>query len=90
MKDKIGDKQRLQHIRDAIVEIEDYTKDTDKEIFLNNSMMRFASIRQLEIIGEASVHITEETKIKFTDTEWREMIGMRNVLIHEYLVSVIV
>ena len=68
MKDKIGDKQRLQHIRDAIVEIEDYTKDTDKEILLNNSMMRFASIKQLKIIGEASVYITEETKIKFTDT----------------------
>ena len=84
MKEKIGDKQRLQHIRDAITEVEDYTKDVDKETFLNNSMMRFASIKQLEIIGEASVHITDETKTKFTDTEWSQMIGMRNILIHEY------
>ena len=84
MKGKIGDKQRLQHIRDAIIEGEGYTKDADKETFLNNSMMRFASIKQLEIVGEASVHITEEVKIKFTNTEWRKMTGMRNILVHEY------
>lgn len=53
-------------------------------MFLNHSMMRFASIKQLEIIGEASVYITTETKAKFTDTEWRQMIGMRNILVHEY------
>ncbi len=84
MKEKIGDKQRLQHIRDAIIEVENYTKDADKEIFLNNSMMRFASIKQLEIVGEASVHITGETRAKFTDVEWRKMIGMRHILVHEY------
>ncbi len=84
MKEKIGDKQRLQHIRDAITEIEDYIKDADKETFLNNSMMRFASIKQLEIVGEASVHITAETRALFTNVEWRQMIGMRNILVHEY------
>lgn len=46
--------------------------------------MRFACIKQLEIIGEASNHITLETKIQFDEIEWAQIIGMRNVFIHEY------
>ena len=47
MKGKIGDKQRLEHILDAISEIENYTANVDLKEFLGNSMMRFASIRSL-------------------------------------------
>lgn len=54
MKDKIGDKQRVLHILDAIFEIETYTPNVDLEDFLKNSMIRFASIKQIEIIGEAA------------------------------------
>lgn len=48
MKEKIGDKQRLLHILEAISEIEMYVKDAGIEEFLSNSMMRFASIKQFE------------------------------------------
>lgn len=48
MKDKIGDKQRLLHILESITEIESYTADVKFEAFQENSMMRFASIRQIE------------------------------------------
>jgi len=47
-------------------------------------MMRFASIKQIEIIGEAANYISEETKNKFTDIQWRQIIGMRHILFHEY------
>ena len=47
MKGKIGDKQRLLHIIDAISEIQTYTKNESFNVFLSNSMMRFASIKQL-------------------------------------------
>jgi uncharacterized protein with HEPN domain len=47
-------------------------------------MMRFACIKQMKIIGEASNHISEETKSQLSDIEWRQIIGMRNILIHEY------
>ena len=47
-------------------------------------MMRFACIKQLEIIGEASNHLSEETKLKFNDIEWKLIIGMRNIFFHEY------
>lgn len=84
MKGKIGDSQRLLHILESIQEIEQYTSNVSLEIFLGNSMMRFASIKQIEIIGEAANYITDETKSKFTNIQWRQIIGLRHVLVHEY------
>jgi len=84
MKGKPGDRQRLLHILEAINEIQLYTANTDIEAFLANSMMRFACIKQIEIIGEAANNITHETKAKFTDLEWKQIIGMRHILVHEY------
>lgn len=47
-------------------------------------MMRFACIKQLEIIGEASGHISEEIKTQFSEIEWSQIKGMRNIFVHEY------
>jgi len=47
-------------------------------------MMRFACIKQLEIIGEAGNHISVETQAKFSEVEWAQIVGMRNVFVHEY------
>ena len=84
MRGKLGDKVRLQHILDAILEIEDYLLNTSFEDFMQNSMMRFACIKQMEIIGEAGNHVSDETKAKFSTIEWSQIIGMRNVFVHEY------
>jgi uncharacterized protein with HEPN domain len=50
------------------------------ELFMENSMIRFACIKQMEIIGEASNHISNETKNIFSEIEWSQIVGMRNVL----------
>lgn len=84
MRGKLGDKARLSHILDAIVEIESYLSEADYELFLNNSMMKFACIKQLEIIGEASGHISDEMKMQFSEIEWSQIRGMRNIFVHEY------
>lgn len=84
MRGKIGDRQRLLHIIDAITEIDSYTANIDLQLFLQNSMMRFACIKQIEIIGEAANYISAETKALFSDIEWRQITGMRHILVHEY------
>lgn len=84
MKNKTGDEARLRHILDSINEIQDYTKSTDFEEFTKNSMKKYATIKQLEIIGEAANHISDEMKNEYSDVEWREITGLRNILIHEY------
>ena len=84
MRGKLGDKIRLQHILDSIHEIETYLIGVDFKKFMEESMIRFACIKQMEIIGEASNHVSEDTKKKFSNIEWSQIVGMRNVFVHEY------
>jgi uncharacterized protein with HEPN domain len=84
MRSRLGDKIRLQHILDAIEEIQKYIVAADLNIFLENSMMRFACIKQMEISGEASNHLSAELKSNFSNVEWTQIVGMRNVFTHEY------
>jgi uncharacterized protein with HEPN domain len=84
MKSELGDRARLQHISEAIKEIEKYIENNSYEDFQSNSMMQFATVKQLEIIGKASTHLTEHFKKLYKEIEWREIVGLRNILIHEY------
>ena len=84
MKGKMGDRQRLLHILEAISEIEKYTSNSNINEFASNSMMRFASVKQIEIIGEAANFVSTDTKTRFPQIEWRQIIGLRHILVHEY------
>ncbi|NBV13051.1 MAG: DUF86 domain-containing protein [Sphingobacteriia bacterium] len=84
MRSDLGDKIRLQHILDAIDEINKYLITADFSVFLENSMMRFTCIKQLEIIGAASNHLSSELKANFSEVKWAQIIGMRNAFAHEY------
>ncbi len=84
MRSKLGDKTRLQHIQDSILEIESYVQESSYENFQSNTMMQFACVKQLEIIGEAANHLTPHFKNLNSEVQWREIIDLRNLLIHEY------
>ena len=84
MTDRLGDKIRLQHILDAIIEIENFTKDVNFDTFSSNSMLFSACVRQLEIVGEAANRLTDNMIANNPDVEWRKITGLRNMLIHEY------
>ncbi|MBL1215310.1 MAG: DUF86 domain-containing protein [Ignavibacteriae bacterium] len=84
MKNRLGDKARLEHILDAINEVSGYTEDISFESFQENSMMQFATVKQLEIIGEAANHLTTSLKDLHSEIDWREIVSLRNLLVHEY------
>lgn len=84
MPDRLGDKVRLLHILDAIEAIESYTAGVDLDGFVANSMMFDATLRQLEIIGEASNRLSEELLQNNGDVPWARIIGLRNLVAHEY------
>jgi uncharacterized protein with HEPN domain len=84
MRGRLGDLVRLHHIYDAIVEIEGYLEGVSLSVFNEQSMLRNACVKQLEIIGEASDHISFELKERYSEIEWHRIKGMRNILVHEY------
>jgi uncharacterized protein with HEPN domain len=74
----------LSDILECMNRIDTYTKGVDYDSFSNNQMLIDAVIRNLEVIGEAARNIPEEIRNKYSDVPWRKMIGLRNILIHEY------
>jgi len=84
MKRQMTDKIRVQHILDAIAEVEKYLTDVFFDDFLANSEKRFATIKQIEIIGEACNHITNDVKQAYHEIEWNSINGFRNISVHEY------
>src|SRR4028118_153285 len=61
-----------------------FVEGVDWETFENDLMRRAAVMRQLEIIGEAARRLSEETRLELSEIPWRQIIGMRNRLIHGY------
>ncbi|MBP6739709.1 MAG: DUF86 domain-containing protein [Leptospiraceae bacterium] len=78
------DKIRIRHILDAIAEIEEYTQGFTEEKFIEHRLVRNATIRQFEIIGEAANAISIECMNANPEIPWRILVDFRNVLIHQY------
>ena len=74
----------FEDIVDAISKIELYISNITYVEFCERPMIVDAVIRNFEIIGEAANKIPKEIRKKYPQVEWRETIGFRNVLIHNY------
>ena len=74
----------LRHILDAIARIETYTA-VGRDAFLAMGQWHDSTIRQLEIIGEATKRISYDLKSRIPEVPWRRFAGLRNVLIHQYM-----
>lgn len=73
-----------QHILEAIEKIQRYTKDLSYSDFEHNDLIQDAVVRELEIVGEAAKHFSEEFRAQHPDVPWQQITAMRNKLIHEY------
>ena len=76
---------RLEHILDSITKIEYlvrtlHTQDNFEQKWIEQD----AIIRNLEIIGEAAINISDDLKQKYPNVLWQEMRGMRNFVTHQY------
>ncbi|WP_394754201.1 DUF86 domain-containing protein [Crenothrix sp.] len=62
-----------------------YTEGFDQQRFINSGLNYDATVRNLELIGEAATHIPETIRSQHSHIPWRMMIATRNRLIHGYL-----
>jgi uncharacterized protein with HEPN domain len=75
----------LRHIFDECNFILNTSKDLTLEKFINDETLKRAIVRSLEIIGEATKKIPVDFKIKWDLIQWKNMAGMRDRLIHDYM-----
>lgn len=78
------DMARLWDMLDAARTAVEFTEAMSSEQFLEDRRTRNAVERNLEIIGEAARCVSQETREALPDIPWRSVIGLRNVLAHEY------
>lgn len=74
----------LKHIKDCCLKIISLTENIDYDEFCDDWKVSDLVIRQIEIIGEASNQLPEVFKEENSHVPWREIIDMRNNLIHQY------
>ena len=78
------DKLYTQHILESITKIETFIGGLAFDEFANNRMAGGAVVRELSVIGEAAKQLSEEFKEKHGSIPWKQIVGMRDKLIHDY------
>lgn len=84
MREKPKDNERLLHMLEAIDNIFEFVNGKSFEVYRSDKILRFAVIKNLEIIGEAAYLLTKDFKNSHDSIEWRDIIGMRHILVHGY------
>lgn len=79
------DIERIEHMLEFIQKIQDIVGKTSKDAFLASPMMQDAVLYNFAILGEAAGRLSSALRQENPDIPWGSMIGMRNVLIHDYV-----
>ena len=84
MREALRDPSRLQHMLDAIRNVNQYMEGKSETDLTDNSMLFFAVVKNIEIVGEAAYKLTLEFKQAHPRTPWRQIVAMRHILVHGY------
>ncbi|MBU4332309.1 DUF86 domain-containing protein [Patescibacteria group bacterium] len=74
----------IEDIKESIEKIEKYTNRMAKKDFLRDDKAQDSVMKRIEVIGEAVNNIPQEFRKKYHQIPWKDIVGMRNILIHEY------
>ncbi len=77
------DRERLRDIQEAIARIERYAE-LGRDAFEQDELIQNWMISHLQIIGEACRALSEDLRGQYPEIPWRAIMGMRNILVHQY------
>lgn len=78
------DKVYLIHILECIERIEQYTKEGQTS-FEKPTLIQDGVMRNLQILGQPALKTSDDLKRQHPEINWKGIIGLRNVLVHDYL-----
>jgi uncharacterized protein with HEPN domain len=78
------DNIRLRHMLEAAREATAFSKNKTRESLDSDRQLVRALEKSIEILGEAAVHVTEKRRHGLQGIPWKNIVGMRNHLIHAY------
>ena len=78
------DRGRLRHMLDNAKEAVDLVRDKTRADLDQNRMLELSLVRLVEIVGEAAARITSDFQDQCPEIPWREVVAMRNRLVHGY------
>lgn len=84
MREQSRDIERLRHIAESIAHIEDFLRGRSLEQMKDDVMCYHAVVYNIMIIGEAANMLTMGFRDSHQEIPWRQIIDMRNVLVHGY------
>jgi uncharacterized protein with HEPN domain len=87
MRERIRDIDRLRNIEECITNINNYLHGKTYDEMKEDSMCFHAVVYNMMIIGEAANLLTKEFRNEHEQTPWRDIVDMRNLLIHGYITT---
>ena len=84
MREEIKDPIRIEHMLEAIDNVNLFMIEKNLASLESDKMLYFAVIKNIEIIGEAAYKLSKEFKDLHSDIPWRQIEKMRHVLVHGY------
>ena len=87
MRERVRDVERLYHIEKSIGHVMDFLEGKTFEEMQGDVMCFHAVAYNIMIIGEAANMLTKEFREEHPEVPWRNIIDMRNVLVHGYYVA---
>ena len=79
------DKLYLIHILESIDKIESYTHKLDLASFTEQTIVQDAVLRNLQVLAESTQRLSQGFKSSHPEIEWYKIVGLRNILVHDYL-----
>ena len=84
MRGQLADLARFKHIRDAATDVIEFVGEASESEFCQNIILKYAVEKCLIVIGEAASKISKDSIEDSRYGKWRDAIGMRGKLVHDY------